>query len=78
MILLLNKGNSHSPPIIADSASSQAVERTSREKFVFQSKAYDKHKTYYLILENEEEKAGTVYEKYPFMIDIAFMDDYGF
>ncbi|RWR14658.1 BREX-1 system phosphatase PglZ type A [Siminovitchia fortis] len=61
--------------IIADSESSQAVERTYREKFVFKSEAYDKGKTYYLILEDEEEKAGNVYDRYPFTIDIAYTSD---
>ncbi len=61
--------------IIADSLSSQAVERSYREKFVFKSETYDKRKPYYLILEDEEEKPGNVYEKYPFIIDIAYTGD---
>ncbi|GAB3804910.1 hypothetical protein [Virgibacillus kimchii] len=57
--------------MIAESVSSQATERTMREKFVFKSIAYDKRKDYYLILEDEEEKMESIYEKYAFTIDIV-------
>ncbi|WP_088049433.1 BREX-1 system phosphatase PglZ type A [Virgibacillus dakarensis] len=60
--------------IIAETTSSQATERTSREKFVFRAKAYDKRGTYYLILEDEETKTDPVYERYAFTIDIALGD----
>lgn len=60
--------------IIADRTSSQATERTSREKFVFQAKAYDKRAVYYLIVEDEEAEKNPVYETYGFTIDIAFGD----
>lgn len=55
--------------IIADSESTQPSERTFREKFVFKDMAYDKRKTYYLVLEDEQEES--VYEQYPYTIDIA-------
>lgn len=58
--------------IIADSSSSLATERTSREKFVFQVRAYDKREMYYLIVEDEEAGKDSVYETYTFSIDIAF------
>lgn len=58
--------------IIADSRSHQPRERTFREKFVFKAMKYEKQKTYYLVLEDEEEKADKTYERYPFTIDIAF------
>lgn len=64
--------------IIADSISSQPSERTLREKFVFKSLEYDRRKTYYLVLEDEEEQVESIYERYPFTIDIAFSDEYGF
>ncbi|WP_042224727.1 BREX-1 system phosphatase PglZ type A [Oceanobacillus manasiensis] len=64
--------------IIADSDSSQPGERTFREKFIFKSIEYDKRKTYYLILEDETEQVESQYERYPFTIDIAFSDKYGF
>ncbi|MFD1068000.1 BREX-1 system phosphatase PglZ type A [Oceanobacillus locisalsi] len=57
--------------IIADSSSSQAMERTSKEKFVFQARVYDKRDTYYLIVEDEEAEKNPVYETYAFSIDIA-------
>ena len=58
--------------IIADSISTQPSERTFREKFVFKSMEYDKRKTYYLVLEDEEEQVESIYERYPFTIDITF------
>ncbi|MBP1968507.1 hypothetical protein J2Z83_000599 [Virgibacillus natechei] len=58
--------------IIAESVSSQPGDRTYREKFVFKSMTYDKRKTYYLVLEDEDEKTDGFYERYPFHIDIAF------
>lgn len=40
--------------------------------FVFRAKTYDKRKTYELILEGEQTE--NIYERYSFLIDIAFMD----
>lgn len=62
--------------IIADSTSSQAMERTYKEKFVFQAKAYDKRDSYYLMVEDEEAEKDPVYETYVFTIDIAFGDGF--
>jgi len=64
--------------IIADSQSGKPEERTFREKFTLRSMAYDKRKTYYLILEDEEESFENIYEKIPFTIDIGIMNDFGF
>lgn len=58
--------------MIADSISTQTADRTIREKFVFKSMAYDKRKNYYLMLEDEEDKEGAIYEKYAFTIDIVY------
>lgn len=68
------KAISNENRIIADHDSSLAAERTFREKFVFKSTTYDRRKTYYLILKDEEEKADHIYEQYAFTIDIAFME----
>ncbi|RDW17509.1 BREX-1 system phosphatase PglZ type A [Oceanobacillus arenosus] len=61
--------------IIADNRSSQAGERTTREKFVFKSMMYDKRKTYYLVMKDNED--GAVYERYAFTIDIVYLDGFG-
>lgn len=64
--------------IIADSTSDNPEDRTFREKFVLKSMKYDKSSKYYLVLEDEEETVERIYEKIPFIIDIAFMNDFGF
>ena len=64
--------------IIADSKSSKPEERTFKEKFVFKNMTYDKVKKYHLILEDEEESVENVYDKIPFIIDIAISNDFGF
>lgn len=64
--------------IIADSQSANPAHRTYREKFVLRNMQYDKTKKYYLILEDEEETVEKIYEKIPFIIDLAFSSDFGF
>lgn len=58
--------------MIADSRSNEAAGRVFKEKFVFRAEAYDKRKTYELILEDDQTE--NIYERYSFIIDIAFMD----
>ena len=64
--------------IIADSRSAKPEERTYREKFTLKDMTYDKSKNYYLILEDEEETVEKIYERIPFIIDLAFVNDFGF
>jgi len=65
--------------IIADSKSEIYEDRSFREKFVLKNRKYDKTKKYYLIMEDEEEAVEKIYEKIPFIIDIAISnDDFGF
>lgn len=64
--------------IIADSKSENYEDRSFREKFVLKNRKYDKSKKYYLVLEDEEETVEKIYEKIPFIIDIAITDDFGF
>ena len=64
--------------IIADSRSSKPENRTYREKFTLKDQAFDKTKKYYLILEDEDETVEKIYEKIPFMIDLAITNDFGF
>jgi uncharacterized protein (TIGR02687 family) len=64
--------------IIADSKAETYEERSFREKFVLKNRKYDKTKKYYLIMEDEEETVEKIYDKIPFIIDIAISDDFGF
>lgn len=65
--------------IIADSKGETYEERSFREKFVLKNRKYDKTKKYYLVMEDEEETVEKIYDKIPFIIDIAISnDDFGF
>lgn len=65
--------------IIADVRSQKVEDRMFREKFVLKNIKYDKNKKYNLIFEDEEEKVEKIYDKIPFIIDIAISnDDFGF
>lgn len=63
--------------IIGDSRSENPLERTYREKFVLKSMAYDKTKQYFLVMQDEEDSNG-MYERIPYTIDIAIVDEFGF
>ena len=63
--------------IIGDSRSENPLERTYREKFVLKSMAYDKTKQYFLIMQDDEDSNG-MYERIPYTIDIAIVDEFGF
>lgn len=63
--------------IIADSRSENPTDRTYRIEFVLESRPYDKTKQYFLVMEDEEDVNGD-YERIPFNIDIAILDDFGF
>lgn len=63
--------------IIADSRSENPTDRTYRIEFVLESRLYDKTKQYFLVMEDEEDANGD-YERIPFNIDIAIVDDFGF
>lgn len=58
--------------IIADIKSDDPNQRKFKEKFVLKNLKYDKTKKYYLIFEDEEEPIENIYEKVPFIIDLAF------
>lgn len=64
--------------IIADHISTKLSERTFREKFVFKNLAYERHRTYYLVLEDEDKKNDAIYERYSFTIDITTSNDFNF
>ncbi len=63
--------------IIGDSGSENPLERTYREKFVLKSMAYDKTKQYFLVMQDNNNSNG-MYERIPFTIDIAVVDEFGF
>lgn len=63
--------------IIGDSKSENPLERTYREKFVLKSMAYDKTKQYFLVMQDDEDSNG-MYERIPYTIDIAIVDEFGF
>ncbi|HHW31100.1 MAG TPA: BREX-1 system phosphatase PglZ type A [Clostridiaceae bacterium] len=64
--------------IIADSRSETYEDRSFREKFVLKNKKYDKTKKYYLVMEDEDETVEKIYDRIPFIIDIAISDEFGF
>ena len=63
--------------IIGDSRAENPIERTYKEKFVLKSIHYDKYKQYFLVMQDDEDENG-YYERIPFNIDIAIVDDFGF
>lgn len=63
--------------IIGDSRSENPLERSYREKFVLKSMAYDKTKQYFLVMQDDEDSNG-MYERIPFTIDIAIVDEFRF
>ena len=63
--------------IIGDSRSENPKERSYREKFVLKSIPYDKTKQYYLVIMDDEDTNGD-YDRIPFNIDIAIVDEFGF
>ena len=63
--------------IIGDSRSENPLDRNYREKFVLKSMAYDKTKQYFLVIQDDEDANGD-YERIPFNIDIAIVDEFGF
>lgn len=63
--------------VIGDSRSENPKERSYREKFVLKSIPYDKTKQYYLVIMDDEDTNGD-YDRIPFNIDIAIVDEFGF
>ena len=64
-------------PIVANSREDAPEKRTFHEKFTLKSREYKYGDKYYLVLaESNAEK--NILQQYEFMIDIAFVDDFGF
>lgn len=64
-------------PIVANSQEDAPEKRTFHEKFTLKSREYKYGDKYYLMLVDANDEKN-VLQQYEFMIDIAFVDDFGF
>lgn len=64
-------------PIIANSRDDAPEKRTFHEKFTLKSRKYQRGDKYYLRLVDANDDKN-ILQQYEFMIDIAFVDDFGF
>jgi hypothetical protein len=64
-------------PIVANSRDDAPEKRTFREKFTLKSREYKSGDKYYLVLADANDDKN-ILKQYEFMIDIAFVDDFGF
>ena len=64
-------------PIVANSREEAPEKRTFHEKFTLKSREYKYGDKYYLVLADANDEKN-ILQKYEFMIDIAFVDDFGF
>ena len=63
-------------PMIANSREDAPEKRTFHEKFTLKSREYKYGDKYYLVLADASDEKN-ILQQYEFMIDIAFMDDFG-
>ena len=68
---------SYDVPIVADCKEDEPEKRTFHEKFTLKSREYKNGDIYYLVLADANDEKN-VLQRYEFMIDIAFVDDFGF
>lgn len=64
-------------PIVANSREDAPEKRTFHEKFTLKSREYKYGDKYYLVLADASDEKN-ILQQYEFMIDIAFVDDFGF
>lgn len=64
-------------PIVANSREDAPEKRTFHEKFTLKSRQYKYGDKYYLVLADANDEKN-ILQRYEFMIDIAFVDDFGF
>lgn len=64
-------------PIVANSREDVPEKRTFHEKFTLKSREYKYSDKYYLVLADANDEKN-ILQQYEFMIDIAFVDDFGF
>jgi uncharacterized protein (TIGR02687 family) len=68
---------SYDVPIVANCRDDAPEKRTFREKFTLKSREYKNGDKYYLVLADANDDKN-ILKQYEFMIDIAFVDDFGF
>lgn len=68
---------SYDVPIVADCKEDEPEKRTFHEKFTLKSREYKNGDIYYLVLADANDEKN-ILQRYEFMIDIAFVDDYEF
>jgi hypothetical protein len=68
---------SYDVPIVANSRDDAPEKRAFREKFTLKSREYKSGDKYYLVLADANDEKN-ILKQYEFMIDIAFVDDFGF
>lgn len=64
-------------PIVANSREDAPEKRTFHEKFTLKTREYKHGDKYYLVLADANDEKN-ILQRYEFMIDIAFVDDFGF
>ena len=64
-------------PIVANSREDAPEKRTFHEKFTLKTREYKYGDKYYLVLADANDEKN-ILQRYEFMIDIAFVDDFGF
>lgn len=64
-------------PIVANSREDASEKRTFHEKLTLKTREYKYGDKYYLVLADANDKKN-ILQQYEFMIDIAFVDDFGF
>ena len=64
-------------PIVANNREDAPEKRTFHEKFTLKSREYKYGNKYYLVLADANDEKN-ILQQYEFMIDIAFVDDFGF
>lgn len=64
-------------PIVANSREDAPEKRTFHEKFTLKSREYKYGDKYFLVLADANDEKN-ILQQYEFMIDIAFVDDFGF
>lgn len=64
-------------PIVANIREDAPEKRTFHEKFTLKSREYKYGDKYYLVLADANDEKN-ILQQYEFMIDIAFVDDFGF
>jgi uncharacterized protein (TIGR02687 family) len=73
-----DEGNtlSNEETVIGDRTSEDPAERTFKLRFILKNMAYDRNKTYYLVIKDNE--TSLIVEKIPFSINLGIISDFDF